>query len=131
MPTAAERQFHSDMVAGAQRLKREIGYNPVRFTQMLGEIGGVATAKQLLRGRDASDGFTTLWNARRLDVSVEAFVLLPWYEGLFTDAERDTARRRLEAHEFDVARYLGDTVSSPPSWVSDSVNEEGAARDTC
>lgn len=40
MPTAAERQFHLDIVAGAQRLKREIGYNPVRFTQMLGEIGG-------------------------------------------------------------------------------------------
>ncbi|MFD6181963.1 hypothetical protein [Streptomyces goshikiensis] len=57
MPTAAERQFHLDMVAGAQRLKREIGYNPVRFTQ------------------------------------------LPRYENLFTDAERDTARRRLEAHK--------------------------------
>ncbi|MFH9216291.1 hypothetical protein OG944_02610 [Streptomyces anulatus] len=121
MPTAAERQFHLDMVAGAQRLKREIGYNPVRFAQMLGEIGGVATAKQLLRGRDASDGFTTLWSARRLDVSVEAFVLLPWYENLFTDAERDTARRRLEAHKFDMARYLRDCVSAPPSWVPESL----------
>ncbi|GAA3375554.1 hypothetical protein GCM10017750_13500 [Streptomyces racemochromogenes] len=109
------------MVAGAQRLKREIGYNPVRFTQMLAEVGGVETAKYLLRGRDASDGFTALWSARRLDVSVEAFVLLPWYEVLFTDAERETARRRLEAHEFDVARYLCDSVSAPPSWVSESL----------
>ncbi|AXE23521.1 hypothetical protein C0216_08650 [Streptomyces globosus] len=121
MNTSAERQFHRDMVAGAQRLKREIGYNPVRFTQMLAEIGAVETAKHLLRGRDASDGFTTLWSARRLDVSVEAFVLLPWYEGLFTDAERGTARRRLEAHKFDVARYLRDCVSTPPPWVPESL----------
>ncbi|WSW02795.1 hypothetical protein OG509_42200 (plasmid) [Streptomyces sp. NBC_01006] len=109
------------MVAGAQRLKREIGYNPVRFMQMLGEVGGVQAAKQLLRGRNASEGFTNLWSARRLDVSVEAFVLLPWYEGLFTDAERDTARRRLETHEFDVARHLRDTASAPPAWVSESI----------
>lgn len=58
--TEAERQFHADMVAGAERLKREIGYKPTRFMQMVGELGGVEAARQLLRGRDASDGFTTM-----------------------------------------------------------------------
>ena len=35
------------------------GYNPTRFNQMVAEHGGVEAARQLLRGRDASDGFTT------------------------------------------------------------------------
>jgi hypothetical protein len=37
---------------------------------------------------------------------VEAWVLRPEYEVLFTEDERVTARRRLEDHEFDVDRYL-------------------------
>jgi hypothetical protein len=40
-------------------------------------IPDVEAARQLLRGRDASDGFTTLWEHGRLKVSIEAFVLLP------------------------------------------------------
>jgi len=48
--TEAERRFHADMVAGAEQLKREIGYNPTRFMQMVGELGSIEAARQLLRG---------------------------------------------------------------------------------
>lgn len=40
MTSAAERRFHADMVFGATRLKREIGYNPTRFMQMVGRSAG-------------------------------------------------------------------------------------------
>jgi len=46
--------------------------------------------------------------------SVEAWILRPWYEPLFTEVERTEARRRLEAHEFDVDRYLRSL--KPPEW---------------
>jgi hypothetical protein len=55
---------------------------------MVAEHGGFEAARQLLRGRDASDGFTALCEAPRLEMSVEAAALLPWYEALFTDEER-------------------------------------------
>jgi hypothetical protein len=71
----AERQFHRDMVLGVECLKRKISYNATRFMEMVGELGGVEAARQLLRGRDASDGFTILWEHGRLEMSVEAFVL--------------------------------------------------------
>ncbi|HEY0165967.1 MAG TPA: hypothetical protein VGB75_02900 [Jatrophihabitans sp.] len=109
--TQLEQRFHRDTVTGAERLKREIGYNPTRFMQMVSEHGGPAAARQLLQGRDASDGFTTLREHRRLDVSVEAFVLLPWYQGLFSDAERDAAERRLTEHGFDIERFVRDATS--------------------
>jgi hypothetical protein len=120
--TEVERHFHADMVAGAARLKREIGYNPTRFMQMVGNIGGVEAARQLLAGPIASDGFTTLWEHQRLDVSVEATALLPWYRELFTDDQLATASRRLSEYGYDADRHVRAATSSPPAWVDqDSV----------
>jgi hypothetical protein len=123
----AERRFHTDMVSGAARLKREIGYNPTRFIQMVSEMGGAQAARQLLRGRDASDGFTTLWEHGRLALSVEAFVLLPWYQALFTQDELETAERRLVEHGFDVRRFLAAARQRPPAWAEPGANPGGQA----
>jgi hypothetical protein len=42
-----------------------------------------------------SDGFTALWRAKRLDLTVEAHVLKPEFESLFTSDELGIARSRL------------------------------------
>jgi hypothetical protein len=114
----AEQEFNRETVAGAARLKREIGYNPTRFNRMVSDYGGVGAARRLLTGRDASDGFTTLWEHRRLEMSVEAIALLPWYTALFTEDERATARRRLVEHDFDVDSFLIASAAAPPPWLS-------------
>ena len=44
-----------------QTAKRECGYNPTRFMQLVAEKGGVAAAKQLIRKAGGTDGFATLW----------------------------------------------------------------------
>ena len=98
--------FTQLMLAGLQRLNREIGYRPTRFRRMVADHGGVEAVRRLLIGRETSEGFATLWAAQRLDLSVEAHVLLPRFESLFTDSERSEARRRLVAHEFDVDAWL-------------------------
>ena len=86
------------MLAGCDCLDREIGYRPTRFRRMVGELGGA----------DASDGFTTLWEAGRLDLSVEAYALHPRFAWLFYETERAVAHRRLVAHGFDVDAFLID-----------------------
>lgn len=111
-------RFHQDMVSGIDRLKREIDYRPTRFAQMVNEQGGVNAAKRLLASDQYSEGFTTLWEKGRLEWSVEAFVLLPWYRELFTASERATAERRLRDHRFDVERFLREAESNPPEWAS-------------
>lgn len=121
----AERQFHGDMVLGVERLKREINYNAARFMAMVGELGGAEAARHLLRGRDASDGFTILWEQGRLEMSVEAFVLLPWYRELFTEEQQETAGRRLREHRFDVERFLRASTHSPPEWVTSDPSQAG------
>jgi hypothetical protein len=103
----AERRFHQAMVAIYETAKRELGYNAARFLQMISEQGGLAAAKQLLWSDKPSEGFTTLWSHHRLDLTVEAHVLHNEFAALFTDADRQRARDRLELygwHETPSAR---------------------------
>jgi hypothetical protein len=78
--------------------KRDLGYNASRFLQMISERGGLQTAKHLISTDQPSEGFTTLWQHNRLDPTVEAHVLASEFESLFSDTERDRARRRLDQY---------------------------------
>jgi hypothetical protein len=93
-----ERRFHRAMVSIYETAKRELGYNAIRFLQMLSEQGGLATARQLLWSDTPSDGFTTLWDRGRLDLTVEAHVLSDEFAPLFSETDRERARARLEAY---------------------------------
>ncbi len=95
MASEAERAFDRAMVGIYKTAKTELGYNATRFLQMITEHEGLATATQLLHAPAVSDGFTTLWERGRLDLSVEAHVLQDEYASLFTDEQRGIAMRRL------------------------------------
>lgn len=69
---------------------------------MVAELGGVETANRLLDSRGVSDGFTTLWEAKRLDISVEAVVLRLEFESLFDERRRRAAQDRLEKYGYHV-----------------------------
>ena len=99
---ALERQFHVAMAQIYTRAKSEAGYNATRYLQMVAELGGLATAKQLLHASGVSDGFTHLWERHRLDLTVEALVLLPEWQGLFKSGELDIALDRLTSYGYEV-----------------------------
>jgi hypothetical protein len=96
-----DRQFHAAMVGIYTRAKDEAGYNATRYLQMVSETGGLATARQLLQTSGISDGFTHLWERGRLDLTVEALVLKPEWQRLFTSGELNTAQDRLKSYGFD------------------------------
>jgi hypothetical protein len=96
-----ERAFDAAMVAIYTTAKRDLGYNATRFLQMITDEGGLGAARKLLHASAVSDGFTTLWERRRLDLSVEAHVLRPEFAGLFTEGERRIARQRLHDYGFE------------------------------
>lgn len=78
-----------------RRAKAEAGYNATRYLQMLDVHRGVEKARILLRAHDVSEGYLALWKRGRLDLTVEALVLKPEFERLFTDDERAIAHQRL------------------------------------
>ena len=90
-----EKQFEQEMVDIYMTAKKECGYNPTRFLQLVSRKGGLAAAKQVISKPGGTDGFTTLWECGRLDLSVEAHVLNPKYLELFTEAERQLCGERL------------------------------------
>jgi hypothetical protein len=69
--------------------------NARRFWQAAVVHSGVETAWRLLWKADISDVSTTLWELRRLDLSVEAYVLRSEYAPLFTEEERSIEGARL------------------------------------
>lgn len=98
-----EKQFERELLDIYRTAKRECGYNAVRFLQLVSAKGGLAAAKQLINKPGGTDGFTTLWEHHRLDLSVEAHVLKPEYAELFTEEERALCRDRLKEFGYQSA----------------------------
>ncbi|MDO9028486.1 MAG: hypothetical protein Q7U68_06475 [Candidatus Roizmanbacteria bacterium] len=71
-------------------------YFPTYFMQMLGEYGGVGTARRLLAKQEIQQGLMKLAELELLKESMEAVVLQEKFRPLFTEAEVAEAHRRLE-----------------------------------
>ena len=87
-------RFDGEMEQIYWRAKNEIHYNATRFLQMFSEHGGLDTAHRLLEGDSISYGFTELYLAGRLDLTVEALVQRPEFAMLFSTEELAKARSR-------------------------------------
>lgn len=103
-PTVVAR-FDGEMVDIYRRTGEAFDYWPNYFLRMVRNEGGVAAARKLLGDGKVSEGFLRLVKARRLDLSVEYFVLKPRYAALFTPEERKIARDRLATYGFDFQKY--------------------------
>ena len=93
------QEFHEAMLTIYNRTGRETGYWASRFLQAVRRHGGLVWAHIELGKRrtgEVSDGFQKLLDAGRLDLSVEALVLQPKFESLFSEAELAEARARLD-----------------------------------
>ena len=101
-------EFQRDIWKSYYDTRNETGYNPEYFRQMLEELGGLETAKRLLSSEKLADGFTKLWELRRLDLTVEALVIQDRYKELFTEQELETAKTRLEALGYNFMYQLKD-----------------------
>jgi hypothetical protein len=88
------------MVSIYVRAKKEAGYNATRFLQMIESRGALDTARTLINSATPSDGFTALWEAGRLDLTVEAHALDPQFQPLFSLEERKIAADRLRQYGF-------------------------------
>jgi hypothetical protein len=83
-----EREYDDACVASVAECKR-LGYNPKVFVRMMSEYGAREATRRLLRGTEIPDGFFTLAEIGRLDLSLEAFIRdNPRFQLLFADEPR-------------------------------------------
>jgi len=103
MISELELRFDSAMMLIYTRARSEAKYTATRYLQMLNDNRGIATAQSLIRATTPSEGFTALWERKRLDLTVEALVLQHEWAPLFEE-EPDLlvlARKRLAIYEYD------------------------------
>lgn len=118
-----ERRFDAAMYEIYDRAGRELGYWATRYLQLLRNRGGLGAARYLLHQRATSDGYKTLRDAGRLDLTVEAYVLRDEFRLLFTPEELAKARERLEFYE-EVARE--EAPPGPPDEILEALLGEAA-----
>ncbi len=86
-----EGEFHHVMI-GVANFANAHGFGH-RFRQMLGEYGGVGTAKLLLAKQDIQSGLWELSQIGALDKSIEAQVIQERFKSLFMELEIKEAHR--------------------------------------
>jgi hypothetical protein len=86
-----------------RRALSECDYNATRFLHMLYEHRGLETARILLRASKVSEGYIALWERKRLDLTVEAVILAPEWNTLFSEDDRQIARARLAEYGYHFA----------------------------
>jgi hypothetical protein len=97
-----DKNFDDAMMDVYLRARNECGYNATRYLRMLNEHRGLETARILLHASSVSEGYVALWERKRLDLTVEAVILAPEWRSLFSDEERDIARRRLAEYGYNI-----------------------------
>ena len=94
-------QFTLTLFEAYRRAKFEAKYNATIFLGMLNDRGGLETARYLINSNQPSEGYTKLWERRRLDLTVEAIVVDDerWHS-LFMPDEIAKARKRLNEYGY-------------------------------
>lgn len=111
------QQFANDLLRGVRQLTR-LGYPATIFARMLAEHEPDEVARRLVLDRVPSYGLWRLKELGRLDMSVEMWVLLPWYEPLFDQEIREKATSKLDLLGVDVPAELDQLVRRlNPEWT--------------
>jgi hypothetical protein len=79
-----------------------LGYKPTIFMGMAFQYGTIDAVKMLINNSKVSDGFTRLWELHRLDLSMENIIQENEWNNLFTDEERQKARKRLADYKYNI-----------------------------
>lgn len=92
-----KNKFNEDVLQAVEDSKK-IGYVPARFIQMLQLNGNNAhEVVQDLVNRKVTDGLTTLCLKGRLDLSMEAIIIKPEYQELFSTETLNVCKKKLKS----------------------------------
>jgi len=93
---ALTSEFDQEMLRIYQRALSEAHYKATRFLTMLHEHRGLETARLLIHSPTVSEGYTALWERKRLDLTVEAVIHdNPKWHPLFKQEELNICVKRL------------------------------------
>ncbi len=92
------KKFDKEMNNLYKRQKREAGYYSEINSYVLKDIGGYEAVKRLIHYKEDSEALKVFAGKKRLDLAAESLVLKKEYENLFTEAEKEICKKRLEEY---------------------------------
>ena len=96
-----KKEFNNEVLQSVEDSKK-IGYVPTRFIQMLQQSDNNAyEVVQRLVTKEATSGLEKLWEHDRLDLSVEAIIVQPRYQELFSDEIIKICKRKLKQFGYE------------------------------
>ena len=96
-----ENEFYTAVMNDVKILEKK-GYKPLIFLDMISKYGAIDTAKRLVNSPKPSPGYTKLWEMGALQYSVENQIQDKRWNEVFTDEEREKAKKRLADYGFTV-----------------------------
>lgn len=105
-----EDELTTAFIDGYQVAGKEVGYWGRRFLQAVKRKGGLATAKRMLLPRNEGQrkGLDALLEANRPELTVEAIVLQPRFQSLFTAGELAAAKERLGQYGHTITTLVAE-----------------------
>ena len=100
--TLLQNKFNSEVIDSLTEMKKlkqakTLNYTPTRFITMLHrEKGNAFKIAQRLVTKDVTIGLQELYKNKRLDLSLEAIILKPEYQELFSPEIINTCKRKLK-----------------------------------
>jgi hypothetical protein len=94
----ADDEFEAAMLERYEIWRDQIGYRATRYVQMVRRRGGWSPHISSFANKGVSQGFQSIAEAHRLDLTVEWLVLQPRCASLFRHHELKVARHGLIAH---------------------------------
>lgn len=110
--TSSEDQSFTAFLRQKALEAQELGYQPNQFLGMLGSEGGYRTVLKLLSKRTPSEGFTRLWELKRLDLTVEALVVESRWRSRFDDQLLMKAEKLLSDVGYRYKRYESGSMEN-------------------
>ena len=92
------KKFDKEMNNLYKKQKREAGYYSELNSYVLADIGGYEAIKRLIHYKEDSEALKLFAGKKRLDLAAESLVLKKDYEKLFTEAEKEICKKRLEEY---------------------------------
>lgn len=93
-------KFHGEMLLIYSKALKEAGIKLTGFLNMVNKHGGLETAKILVNDIVPSEGLIKLYEAKRLDLTIEAQIIKDEWRDLFTEEEINKAKKKLKNYNF-------------------------------
>ena len=97
-----QNKFNQEVFEAVEESKK-IGYIPTRFIQMLQQANNNAVeVVQRLVIKEATSGLEKLWEKGRLELSMEAIMIKPEYNELFSTEIVDVCKKKLKKFGYKI-----------------------------